>query len=128
MYHPATITSLHIYSPQLKPAFYLILKSIYKYGVEAEGQLFWLHKMNMMNKKLHKMGSAIFFHLDYNKYWILVVADVEDQICPVLMQLTAGDSSDDYRSEAVTVWYYTMYLIWKTVLFLYVTIVCSLWF
>lgn len=36
-------------------------------------------------------------------------ADVEDQICPVLMQLTAGDSSDDYRSEAVTVSYLSIY-------------------
>jgi hypothetical protein len=35
--------------------------------------------------------------------YILFSADVEDQVCPVLMQLTAGDSSDDYRSEAVTV-------------------------
>ncbi|KAJ7374717.1 Serine/threonine-protein phosphatase 4 regulatory subunit 1 [Desmophyllum pertusum] len=27
--------------------------------------------------------------------------DVEEQVCPVLLQLTAGESNDDYRSEAV---------------------------
>ena len=29
--------------------------------------------------------------------------DVEEQVCPVLLQLTAGESNDDYRSEAVAV-------------------------
>ena len=29
--------------------------------------------------------------------------DVEDQVCPVLLQLTAGESNDDFRSEAVAV-------------------------
>ena len=30
-------------------------------------------------------------------------ADVEEQICSAVLQLTSGDSSDDYRSEAVAV-------------------------
>ena len=29
--------------------------------------------------------------------------DIEEQVCPVLLQLTAGESNDDYRSEAVAV-------------------------
>jgi len=33
----------------------------------------------------------------------LPLEDVEDQVCPVLLQLTAGESNDDYRSEAVAV-------------------------
>ena len=35
--------------------------------------------------------------------------DVEEQVCPVLLQLTAGESNDDYRSEAVAVsfWQWT---------------------
>ena len=33
----------------------------------------------------------------------LSAADVEKEVCPVLLQLTSGDSGDDYRSEAVAV-------------------------
>ena len=29
--------------------------------------------------------------------------DVEEQVCPVLLQLTEPDSGDDFRTEAVTV-------------------------
>lgn len=35
--------------------------------------------------------------------YFLFLEDVEDQVCPVLLQLTAGESNDDYRSEAVAV-------------------------
>lgn len=38
------------------------------------------------------------FYVDF-----LPLEDVEDQVCPVLLQLTAGESNDDYRSEAVAV-------------------------
>ena len=38
------------------------------------------------------------FYVDF-----LLSEDVEEQVCPVLLQLTAGESNDDYRSEAVAV-------------------------
>ena len=40
----------------------------------------------------HIVLSSVFF-----------TEDVEEQVCPVLLQLTAGESNDDYRSEAVAV-------------------------
>lgn len=35
--------------------------------------------------------------------------DVEEQVCPVLLQLTAGESNDDFRSEAVAVSFVTIF-------------------
>ena len=40
---------------------------------------------------------TLYFHLFF------FTEDVEEQVCPVLLQLTAGESNDDYRSEAVAV-------------------------
>ena len=34
---------------------------------------------------------------------LITRTDVEEQVCPVLLQLTEPDSGDDYRTEAVTV-------------------------
>ncbi|XP_031552606.1 serine/threonine-protein phosphatase 4 regulatory subunit 1-like isoform X2 [Actinia tenebrosa] len=52
------------------------------------------------NNQVRKTSQHVL--LELLKHELVERADVEDQICPVLMQLTAGDSSDDYRSEAVT--------------------------
>ena len=34
---------------------------------------------------------------------LFFLEDIEEQVCPVLLQLTGGESNDDYRSEAVAV-------------------------
>ena len=36
-------------------------------------------------------------------YFFSLSDDIEEQVCPVLLQLTAGESNDDNRSEAVAV-------------------------
>ena len=43
--------------------------------------------------------------------YVLVVflVDVEQQICPVLIELCSIDSTDDFRTEAVTVSIFTVY-------------------
>lgn len=43
----------------------------------------------------------VYVYLIYINF--LLSEDVEEQVCPVLLQLTAGESNDDYRSEAVAV-------------------------
>lgn len=45
-----------------------------------------------------KISLVLTFSVDF-----LPLEDVEDQVCPVLLQLTAGESNDDFRSEAVAV-------------------------
>ncbi|EDO37086.1 predicted protein, partial [Nematostella vectensis] len=52
------------------------------------------------NNQVRKASQQVL--LELLEHELVERADVEDQVCPVLMQLTAGDSSDDYRSEAVT--------------------------
>ena len=43
------------------------------------------------------------FILKYMYYFFSLSDDIEEQVCPVLLQLTAGESNDDNRSEAVAV-------------------------
>ncbi len=34
---------------------------------------------------------------------VLFAGDMEDQVCPVIMDLSSAESMDDYRTEAVAV-------------------------
>ena len=47
---------------------------------------------------------------------LITRTDVEEQVCPVLLQLTEPNSGDDYRTEAVTVGSLILYTIMNIVI------------
>ena len=46
--------------------------------------------------------SLCMFVIIYNT-GIFLAADMEEQVCPVIMVLSSSDSMDDFRTEAVAV-------------------------
>lgn len=63
--------------------------------------------------------------VDHISCFLIGLVDVEQQICPVLIELCSIDSTDDFRTEAVTVSAYKCILVQKSIFFY--SIFCCSW-